>query len=398
MPLTAAQVAQAKTQKLFDGGGMFLELTPNGSKRWRLKYRFAGKENLLSLGLYPETSLKAAREARQAARTQLANGTDPSQVRKIEKLNRHVQAANTFESIATEWHSTKKTGWSDSHAQATFDRMRLNLFPWLGARALVEITAPEIWSVLRKLSDRGKHETARRCCSISSQVFDHAIHTGRTFTNPAKSLSAALDKSLVGHHPAILDPTRFGLMMASIYEYQGSATTRAALTIHALTFQRPNEVSGMAWDEIDFTGALWKIPSQRMKGTVQRKVAGGFHTVPLSKQALEVLSDMKPLTGGGALVFPSERGQGRSISENTCRQALRTMGFADQTPHGFRASARTMLREQLGFSSEVIERQLAHGSTEALGSAYDRTQFQDERVKMMRMRLHPPKKFICPAP
>lgn len=161
MPLTAAQVAQAKpqdkTQKLFDGGGMFLEVTQSGSKRWRLKYRFAGKENLISLGTYPETSLKAAREARQEARAQLANGTDPSQVRKIEKLKRHVQAANTFESIATEWHSTKKTGWAESHAHATFERMRLNLFPWLGARPLAEITAPEILSVLRKISDRGKH-------------------------------------------------------------------------------------------------------------------------------------------------------------------------------------------------------------------------------------------------
>ena len=290
MPLTAAEVQQAKpqakTKKLFDGGGMFLDVSPTGSKRWRIKYRFAGKGNLLSLGVYPKTSLKAAREGAQAIRQMLASGRDPSQARKAEKLNRQAKAGNTSEAIALEWHSVKKTGWSASHAGATFDRMRLNLLPRLGARPLAEITAPEILAVLRKLSDRGKHETARRCCSITSQVFGYAIHTGRTFTNPAKSLSAALDKSLVRHHPAITDPIRFGLMLNSIDHYQGSIVTRAALLIGIWTFQRPGEVSGMEWGEIDIPNAVWVIQSERMKGTVQRKAASSGHVVPLSRQAI----------------------------------------------------------------------------------------------------------------
>jgi len=386
--LTAVEVKNfkksEKIQCFTDEKGLYLEVRPNGSKYWRLKYRFAGKENRLSLGVYPDVSLAKARESRDIARKQLKNGIDPSQQRKIDKINRSVQAANTFEAVALVWYSTKKPEWSESHAQTTLERLRRDLLPWLGSRPLNELSPPEILATLDRINKRGTTETARRCRGYVSQIFDFAISTGRSTNNPAKSLSAALPKTIGGHHPAIVDPVRFGAMLRDIETYAGNPITRAALQIHALTFQRPNEVSGMAWTEIDLPSAMWVIPATRMKSTKQRKATGQPHRVPLSRQAIAVLIDLQPLTGSGKLVFPSERGQGRCISENTARMALRGLGYSDHTPHGFRASVRTMAREQLHIDREVIERQLSHGSSEALGGAYDRTQYLSERITLMQ--------------
>jgi integrase len=387
MPLTNAQIVQAKpgdkNKKLFDGGGLYLELTTTGAKYWRLKFRFAGKENRLSLGVFPTVSLKAARELADDARKLLAAGTDPSQARKAEKITRHIAAENTFEAIALEWHGVKKSGWSTSHADTTIERLKRDLVPWLGHRPLGELNPPEVLATLKRIEGRGTIETAKRCRGYVSQIFDYAIATGRADSNPAKSLNAALKTAVSGKHPAIVEPKRFGQMLRDIDTYSGSNITRAALQIHALTFQRPNEVREMAWAEVDLDAAMWRVHATRMKGTVQRKAVGSDHFVPLSKQAVAVLKDLKPLTGHRPLVFPNERGQGRCISENTCRQALRSMGYTDHTPHGFRASARTMLREQLHWNKEVIERQLAHGSDEELGGSYDRTEFHAERLLMM---------------
>jgi integrase len=209
----------------------------------------------------------------------------------------------------------------------------------------------------------------------------YAIATGRAEVNPAAGMGVALKTTVKGHHPAVTDPKRFAQMMRDIFTYSGSTIARAALQIHALTFQRPNEVRDAAWSEIDLESGTWTIPPARMKGGLDMKEHGAAHTVPLSTQAVAVLRDLHPLSGHGLLVFPGERGEGRSISENTARQALRSMGYIDHVPHGFRASARTLLREELHWDKEVIERQLSHGSDEALGGAYDRTQFLAQRKK-----------------
>jgi integrase len=387
MPLTNAELEKIKKSgvpgKYFDGNGLYVELTKSGAAYWRLKYRFAGKENRLSMGVFPAIGLKAAREARESARKLLANGIDPSQARKIEKITKHVTSANTFEAIALEWHQTKSSGWSISHADTTIERLKRDLLPWLGSRPLSDLKPPEILVTLRRIENRGTIETARRCRGYVSQIFNFAIATGRADTNPAIALGAALQTTIGGVHPAIVEPVRFGAMLRNIDTYAGSYVTRAAMQIHALTCQRPNEVSGMAWTEIDLAAAWWIIPATRMKGTKKRKARNNPHYVPLSTQAIAVLKDLQPLTGRGTLVFPGER-KGRCISENTARMGIRSMGYTDHTPHGFRASIRTMAREHLRYDKEVIERFLSHGSDEELGGAYDRTQYFADRIRLVQ--------------
>lgn len=304
--------------------------------------------------------------------------------KRIEKAAKQATSENTFKAIAMEWYGTKKGGWSITHADTTMERMEKNLFPWLGTRPLTDIEAPEILATLRRIEARGAIDTTHRVKSITNTVFRYAIATGRAIRNPAADVGVALKTTIKGHHPAITEPKRFAQMMRDIYAYSGSDITRAAVKIHALTFQRPNEIQGMEWAEVDMDAGVWTIPPARMKNVLARKLHGDAHTVPLSSQAIAVLRDLYPLTGHGPKVFPGERGEGRSISENTARQALRSMGYTDHVPHGFRASARTLIREALHWDKDVIERQLSHGSDEALGGAYDRTQFLAERKKMMQ--------------
>ena len=366
-----------------DGAGMYLLVTAAG-KYWRMNYRFAEKRKTLAMGTYPEVSLAKARARRDKARELLAEGIDPSAAKRVEKAAKLAAGENTFKVIALEWHSTKKGGWSSSHTETTMERMEKNLFPWLGSRVITEIEAPEILTTLRRIEARGAIDTTHRVKAIANSVFRYAIATGRAIRNPAADVGVALKTTVKGHHAAIVEPKRFAQMMRDIYAYSGSNITRAAVQIHALTFPRPNELRGMEWSEVDLENGVWTVPSAKMKGVLERKANGDAHTVPLSKQAVAVLRDLHPLTGHGEKVFPSERGQGRSISENTARQALRSMGYTDHVPHGFRASARTMLREALHWDKDVIERQLSHGSDEELGGAYDRTQFLADRAKMMQ--------------
>lgn len=389
MALTDTFVKNAKHSgkpvgdKHSDGQGLYLHITATG-KYWRLAYRFAGKQKTLALGVYPAVTLAKARKARDAARESLAEGIDPSSIKREKKEARRTTSENTFKAIALEWHGTKKGGWSVTHSETTMERMEKNLFPWLGNRSLTDIEAPEILATLRRIEARGAIDTTHRIKSIANSVFRYAIATGRAIRNPASDVGVALKTTVKGHHPAIVGPKRFGQLLRDIYTYSGSNITRAVLQIHALTFQRPNEVREAAWEEIDLATGIWTIPAARMKNVLERKAHGDAHTVPLSKQAIAVLKDLHPLTGHRTKVFPSERGEGRSISENTARQALRSMGYLDHVPHGFRASARTLIREALHWDKEVIERQLSHGSDEALGGAYDRTQFLAERAKMMQ--------------
>jgi integrase len=369
--------------KYTDGNGMYLLVTRAG-KYWRMNYRYAGKRKTLAFGTYPEVSLAKARAKREKARQLLADGVDPSVVKRGEKIARLTSSENTFKGIALEWHNAKVSGWSAAHAKTTIERMEKNIFPWLGTRLLTDIEAPEILMTLRRIEDRGAIDTTRRIKSLISTVFKYAIATGRAIRNPAADVGVALKSTVKGHHPAITEPKRFAQMLRDIYDYSGSNITRAAIKMHALTFQRPSEIRNMEWVEVDLELGEWKVPAARMKVNLARKANGFAHTVPLSTQAISILKDLQPLTCYGLKVFPSERGEGRSISENTARQALRSMGYLDHVPHGFRASARTLIREELQYEKEVIERQLSHGSDEALGSAYDRTQFLAERKEMMQ--------------
>ena len=374
---------KASGDKHTDAHGMYLLVTATG-KYWRMNYRFAGKRKTLAIGVYQKVPLSEARVRCQKARVHLANDIDPSQAKRTNRAQELIAGANTFKVIALEWHETKAGGWSVAHRDTTMERMEKNLLPWLGSRPLAEIEAPEILETLKRIEARGAIDTTSRVRSIVSNIFRFAIATGRAVRNPAADVGVALKTTVKGHHPAITEPKRYGQMLRDTYTYSGSTITRTALQIHAFTFQRPNEVRDAAWSEIDLDAGTWTIPSARMKGNLQSKADGAAHLIPLSTQAIAVLRDLHPLTGHGAKVFPSERGEGRSISENTCRQALRSMGYLDHVPHGFRASARTLIREALHYDREVIERQLSHGSDEALGGAYDRTQFLAERAKMMQ--------------
>lgn len=389
MALTDTFVKQVKHtgkpagDKHTDGGSLYLLVKASG-KYWRMDYQHAGKRKTLALGVYPAVSLAKARAGRDKAREVTAGGSDPMAAKREARAAKLTNAANTFESIARDWHAVKKGGWSDSHTDTTMERMEKNLFPWLGPRPLTDIEAPELLATLRRIESRGAIDTTHRVKSILSNVFRFAIAEGKAIRNPAADVGVALKTTVKGHHPAVTEPKRFAQMMRDIYAYSGSNITRAALQIHALTFQRPNEIRDAAWAEIDFEAGTWTIPAARMKGVLDRKAHGIPHLIPLSTQAIAVLKDLHPLTGHGVKVFPSERGEGRSISENTARQALRSMGYTDHVPHGFRASARTLIREALHWDKEVIERQLSHGSDEALGGAYDRTQFLADRAKMMQ--------------
>lgn len=389
MALTDTFIKQVKHSgakagdKHADGQALYLHVKPTG-KYWRMNYRFNGKQKTLAFGVYPSTSLANARKARDKAQELLAGGTDPAVTKRAEKTANLTAGGNTFKVLALEWYETKAGGWSVAHRDTTMERMEKNLLPWLGDRPLTELEAPELLATLKRIEARGAIDTTHRVKSIMDNVFRYAIATGRAVRNPAADVGVALKTTVKGHHPAITEPKRFAQMMRDVYAYSGSYITRAALQIHALTFQRPNEVRDAAWSELDLEGGTWTIPPVRMKGNLQNKADGEAHLVPLSTQALSVLRELHPLTGHGAKVFPSERGEGRSISENTARQALRSMGYLDHVPHGFRASARTLIREALHYDREVIERQLSHGSDEALGGAYDRTQFFAQRAKMMQ--------------
>jgi len=375
-----------------DSGGLYLEVSASGSKRWFWKYRFNGKERRLALGNYSEAgsnrvvvSLRKAREGRDRARLERHTGADPVQTRRLEKLNRQSQAGVTFEAVAREFHATKKTGWSPRYASRWLERMEKDLFPWIGSLPLQSITAPLLLQTLRRIEKRGAHETAHTLRQTAGQVFRYGIVTGRCERNPAPDLHGALSPIVVKHMAALVEPSGAAALMRAISAYEGQPLTRAALELSALTFQRPGNIRHMEWEEVDLERALWTIPAAKMKRTIHGKVNGRPHFVPLSKRAVDVLHEVHPLSGHGRYVFPSLLSGEKCMSENTLRAALRRMGYSndEMTPHGFRAMARTILVEELGANPDVIEAQLAHGKSGPLGSAYDRTSFMTERRKMM---------------
>tara|TARA_R110002110_G_scaffold110071_5_gene274521 strand:+ start:5755 stop:6984 length:1230 start_codon:yes stop_codon:yes gene_type:complete len=381
--LTATEVKQTKSgvkdRKLSDGAGLFLLVTSNGGKRWRYKYRFAGKEKLLALGTYPDVSLADARKRHQDARTKLAQGIDPGEVRKVEKLTRHQAAADSFEAVALEWFNQIMPGKSESYSVRTRRILEKDLFPHLGNRPIAGITAPELLAVLRRIEARGANDIAHRAKQTAGQVFRYAVATGRAERDPSGDLKGALKPKRTKHHAAIIDPPGVGRLMVAIEGFQGGPVVKAALQLSILLFQRPGEIRAMEWAEIDWDAERWELPANKMK---MRQP----HIVPLCGQALEILRELHRLTGRGRYVFPSARGGSRQLSENGVRTALRTMGYDNDTmtPHGFRAMARTLLDEVLGYRVDWIEHQLAHAVKDANGRAYNRTSHLEGRAAMMQ--------------
>lgn len=386
--------------KLADGAGLRLDCQPSGSGWWRLRYRFGGKEGMLSLGTYPEVPLALARERREEARQQVAAGVNPSAARKAGKAEEARQAEalkcveqglpglGTFEHTAREWLATiHQHKVSPGHAERTRIRFEQDAFPWIGARPLAEIDGPELLTVLRRVTARGAIETAHRLKDSCGQVFRFGIATGACTRNPAADLRDALPPVPSRHYAAVTDPAAVGDLLRTMADYRGHPYTRAALALSALLFLRPGEVRQMRWEWIDFDAAMLTIPGDMMKRKKAEKLNGPPHLVPLAPQALAVLREVQHLTGtkGEGFVFPSLQTRDRPMSENTVNVALRRMGFDRETmtAHGFRAMARTLAAERLGVAPEVIEAQLAHTVPDALGRAYNRTQFVEQRRDLM---------------
>ncbi|WP_019675880.1 tyrosine-type recombinase/integrase [Arsukibacterium perlucidum] len=383
MPLSATQVEKAKPQekdyKLPDGNGLYLLVKTSGARYWRLKYRFTGKERLLAIGVYPDVSLKDARLAKDEARRQLAQGIDPSAEKQARKLAGNQSAANSFEVIAREWLSIKMADKSESHRDRTRNALEKDLFPYIGRKPIAELTPLDLLGTLRRIEKRGAVETAHRAKQTAGQVLRYAIATGRAERDISADLKGALKNPVTKHFPAITEPAEVGRLMLALDNYTGTNIVKAALQLSPLLFCRPGELRHLEWSEIDFENARIEIPAEKMK---MREA----HIIPLSKQAQKILEDIHPLTGQLKYVFPSPRGQSRPLSENGVRTALRALGYDNDTltPHGFRAMARTLLDEVLGYRIEWIEQQLAHAVKDANGRAYNRTKHLPQRTDMMQ--------------
>jgi len=381
MPLNEMKIRNAKSRgkfyKLTDSGGLYLHVTEKGGKLWRFKYRFAGKYKLLALGSYPEISLLDARQSRDEARRQLAKGIDPSAARRAQK-QATIQEIETFELIAKEWHKRFFSTWSVRYAETLMSRLELYIFPWIGKRPIAEIKAPELLAVLRRIESRGILDTTQRVRIICGQVFRYAVVTGRAERDPTTDLKGALPQPQKTNRAAITEPKKVGKLLRAIDGYQGSFVVQCALKLAPLLFVRPGELRHAEWEEIDLENAEWNIPGSKMKMKEP-------HLVPLSKQAIEILTELKELTGAGRYVFPGRTSE-RPMSDNAILAALRNMGYPkeEMSGHGFRAMARTILDEVLQVRPDFIEHQLAHAVRDPNGRAYNRTAHLNERRRMMQ--------------
>lgn len=393
--LTDVQVRKEKPRekpfKLSDGDGLYLEIMPGGAKYWRMKYRYGGKEKRLAFGVYPDVTMAQARRRCEDARNLLANGQDPSAAKQEQKLQAKIAAANSFEAVATEW-LTKQTTWTPSNREKIESMLRRDLYPWLGSRPMSDITPPELLAVLRRIESRGALESAHRARSLCGQVFRYAVSTGRAERDQAADLRGALPAVKSVHHAAITEPAEVAKLLLAMDGYQGTLVVRCAFLLAPLVFVRPGELRQAEWQEIDLEQALWTIPARRSDTEDGRRVTamkmGVPHLVPLSRQAVAILKELQPLTGGGRFVFPSARGQGRPMSENAIRVALRAIEYTneDMTPHGFRAMASTIL-DNMGYDPKLLERQLAHDEPNAVKAAYKRElwrMYLPERTAMMQ--------------
>ncbi len=383
MSMTDTKARNAKPKqkpyKLTDGEGLFLQITPTGGKWWRFKYRFEGKEKLISFGTYPEVSLSDARDKRADARKQVAAGIDPGEVRKAQKVAKTAQAENCFEVVAREWHVKFSPTWAASHANTTIKRLERDVFPWIGGRCIGEIKAFELLAALRRIESRGALETAHRVRTIAGQVFRYAVATGRADRDPTADLKGALPPAQKSHLAAMTEPAKVAQLLRAIDGYEGGFVVKCALRLAPMLFVRPGELRQAEWAEIDLDAGQWNIPAERMKMKQP-------HLVPLSIQAVEILRELQAFTGASRYVFPCGRSFARPMSNNAVNAALRRMGYGkeEMTGHGFRAMARTILDEVLQVRPDFIEHQLAHAVRDPNGRAYNRTAHLAERKKMMQ--------------
>lgn len=383
MPLTETALRAlkptGKTRKVADERGLYLEISPAGGKWWRIKYRIHGKEKRLSLGVYPDVGLKQARERRDEARRLLAEGIDPGERRKAEKQTQQRQHGDTLEALAREWYALQSPQWAQSHQERTWSMWERWILPGLGHRPIAGITAPELLEVMRRI-EATTVSTAHRALGDCGRVFRFAISSGRAVMDPTPALKQAL-KPFAGyqHFAATLERKRLGEILRAIDGYSGMPVTCAALRLAPLVFVRPGELRRAEWAEFDLEAAQWEVPSSRMK---MRKP----HLVPLSPQAVVILRELYRVTGQGLLAFPGTRQGSRPISDMTLLNAMRKqkIGKEEMTTHGFRAVARTLLDEELGFRPDIIEHQLGHAVRDPNGRAYNRTSFLPERRQMMQ--------------
>lgn len=387
-------------RRLSDGDGLYLLLfVRGGSHGWRLDYTFEGRRKTLSLGTYPDTGVALARQKADDARRLVAQGQDPSQARaearadadRVKQAEQREEAGlpalGSFEAVAREWLETvHEAKVSAGHTKRTRIRLEQDAFPWIGARPIGEIEPPELLQCLRRVEARGAIETAHRIKHACGQVFRYGIATGVCRRNPAADLQDALKPVQVSHHAAITEPLQVGKLMRDIDGYAGQPVTRAALLLSSLLLLRPGELRHMEWAWVDFDDAMITVPAETMKRSKAEKASGPPHLVPLAPQAVQVLKDLHRITGSGRFVFPALTTRQRCMSDNTVRSALRRLGYGndEMTAHGFRATARTMIAERLNVPAEIIEAQLAHAVSDALGRAYNRTQFLDQRRRMMK--------------
>ncbi len=370
---------KAKPYKLGDGGGLYLEIQPNGSKYWRMKYRHAGKEKRLSFGVYPEVRPPEARAKAKEARDLIRVGTDPAEEKKAVKRDVELANASTFEIVASEWMEGRKATVAIGQYEKTLSRMVSDVFPWMGKRPISEIDAPEILIVMRRIDSRGARFTAHRVRSEISRVFRYAIATGRAKSDPARDLIGAIPPAVEKHFASITEPTKVAEMLRAFDGFSGTFPVLCALKLAPLLFVRPGELRKAEWAHLDLDKAEWRYRVSKTNTD---------HLVPLATQAVAILRQLHALTGQGCYVFPGARTAARPMSDATINAALRRMGYDTRTEitgHGFRAMARTILHEELHQKPEVIEHQLAHSVADTLGTAYNRTKFLKERKAMMQL-------------
>jgi integrase len=367
----------SKTRKLYDSGGLYLEVSPRGGTWWRFKYRFGGKEKRLSLGVYPDVSLKDARDRRDDARKLVANAVDPAEHRKAEKAIDTEQAENSFEVIAREWFAKYSTNWVPSHANRIIRRLERDIFPWIGNKPVATVSPPQLLETIRRIEERGALETAHRALANCGQVFRYAVATGRAEHDSSADLRGALPPVKGTHFASVTDPKKVGEILRALDGYEGTLIVRYALRLAPLVFVRPGELRHAKWADIDLDASEWRF-------TVTK--TDTQHIVPLSRQAVEILLEIQPQTGRGQFVFPSARSATRPMSDNAVLAAMRSLGISkdEMSGHGFRAMARTILDEILGFRPDYIEHQLAHAVRDPNGRAYNRTAHLPERHKMMQ--------------
>lgn len=385
MALTDRAIRQAKPRdkmyKLSDEKGLRLHVMPNGAKYWRHKYYFNGTEGNASYGVYPEVALREARDQRDETRKLIRDGINPKELKRSERAARAIASEGNFENVANAWYDQQLPTWSPATAKKRRALLDNDLIPWLGSRPISEINALELLQALKRIENRGAAETARNGRQVANQIFRYARLNQLCEHDPASDLRGALAPKVAKHRAAITDPLEFGQLLLAIEAYEGTFAVRCLLALCPLLFQRPGEMIAMEWAEIDLEKSEWNLPAEKMK-------MGIAHTVPLPPQAMEILKDIQPLTGRCKFVFPGQRSpRDKHVSNGTINKALKKMGIdtsKTHCAHGFRASARTMLDEQLGFRVEWIEHQLAHQVRDPLGRAYNRTQHLPQRHEMMQ--------------